>query len=435
MIAKLTGNKLRNSWAWLNQPYAFLDRALLQHGQTFLLDLPIMGESLITGDPTYIAEIIKNKHLIGGRGTRALRPLFGNDSLIILEGDAHQTRRQILAPFFKPSFVQQFDAVTHAVTAESIKTLKIQSIFSVATEVRKITLTVIIRLIFGHLGVEKETHLAKLVNQYCGSFHNPLNLFIKIFHINLGRVTPWGRLVTNRKALYHFIVAEIGLRKNAAYLPQPCLLDGLIDENRNTSAEIPVASIFNEVLSLLLFGHDTTAVTMAWLFLHVYQNPDTHHQLVADTADPQQVMNNLGQDKSTYLKSCIFESMRLSPVVVHLTRVAEQDTEILGQPIPMNSHVIPCVYLAQHNPDVFPAPYDYKPERFAPGKDYHHAFFPFGFAARKCIGEHLALRQMQIILASFIQGLEMDLDHNFDYSPKRQMLLIGPNHGTLLRIH
>ncbi len=434
MIPRISGNKLLNSISWLNHPYEFLDRALEQYGLTFTLNMPTLGNALVTGDPAYISEIIKNKHLIGGRGTRVLRPLLGDDSLIILEGHTHFSRRQILTPFFKTSYIRQFDSLTFTATLDAIEKLDKNACFSVFHTVRQITLKTIIRLIFGTMAQEKEKTLTQLVDAYCASFQNPLFLFLKILHFNLGKFSPWGRLQQNKKALYKFIMDEIEQRNAVPDLKPSNLLNELIFAAHQQKANLDNDSIFNEVLSLLLFGHDTNAVTMSWLFYHVYQNSDIHTKLKANTGNPQQVAEDLGPDNRNFLKACILESMRLCPVVVHLTRVAEQDTLLLERTVKSGDKILPCTYLAHHNPDIFNTPYAYKPQRFMSDKEYYHSFFPFGFGARKCIGEQLALRQMQIILSTFIRETHLELDANFKCNPERQLLLIGPTHGTMMRV-
>lgn len=431
MIPKITGNKITNSFAWLNQPYNLLDKALDKHGLTFIIDLPGMGESLITGDPGYISELIRNRDLIGGRGTQALRPLFGNDSLIILEGDTHHIRRQMLLPFFKSANISKFDQLTLEITHKEIQNLP--NSFSISSVISRITLKVIIRLIFGEISAQNEAKLMRLINNYYYSFKNPLFLFSKALHFNFGRFSPWGRLILNRKSLYKFIIEEIEQRKTHVNENTNCLLDELIHSSKESVSPLSNDSIFNEVLSLLLFGHDTSAVTMAWLFHHVYQQTDILHKLQIDIPETEQLIDNINQNKSTYLKSCIQESMRLCPVVVHLTRVAEKNTTLCGLNIKKNSRVLPSAYLAHHNPNVFTQPYSFQPDRFMGQHDYQYSFFPFGFGSRKCIGEHLALRQMQLIFASFIKKSELMLDPAYPVKPERQMLLIGPSHGTMMR--
>lgn len=248
MIPKIRSNKIINSYSWLFHPYEFLDRALENYGLTFLLDMPTMGESLVTGDPAYVSEIIKNKNLIGGRGTQAIRPLMGDDSLIILEGDTHNTRRQILLPFFKLKNIKKFDDLTLNKTLNEIQKLNKNDSFSVFATVRQITLKVIIQLIFGALPAEKQELITRLVNDYYFSFKNPLYLFVKPLHFNFGKFSPWGRLVRNKKALNKFIIEELKLQKSHKNLNPTNLLDELIISSESSEAKLSNDSIFNDVV-------------------------------------------------------------------------------------------------------------------------------------------------------------------------------------------
>jgi cytochrome P450 family 110 len=105
MIAALSGLE------WLKSPYRFLDRRLDRGELTFRMKLPVLGQCLVTGEPDFIAQITRDKALIGGRGTQALRPVVGDDSLIVLEGDRHEEHRSVMLPLFFSADPTRHDAL------------------------------------------------------------------------------------------------------------------------------------------------------------------------------------------------------------------------------------------------------------------------------------------------------------------------------------
>jgi len=430
---RLGGSFFTNSYRWLRDPYLLLDTAYAENGLTFEARLPVVGKVLISGDPDLIQETIRNRHLVGGRGTRALRPILGDDSLIILEGKAHTARKLLLTASLQPKTLQQYDQLTIESCLREIEQLPRHSAFSAFEVVRKVTLRSIILLLFGRLQQDKQNQISELINDYMNAFRNPLFLFVKPLQQDWGGLSPWGRLLRRRTNLRQFIDTEIDGHRQG-HRQSDCLLGRMVEVASNSSKNISDESIFNELLGLLLFGHDTSAVTMAWLFYHVYSQQLVLETIQNEIAGTEHVNNYLGTMQPSYLRSCIMESMRLCPVVVHLTRVATCETQLGLQMLQTGDKVLPSAYLAQRNPQVFPEPGKFNPARFLNDEDYGYSFFPLGFGARKCIGEHLALRQMQIILYCFVSQTNLELDFGYRARPKRKMLLIGPHSGTLLRV-
>jgi unspecific monooxygenase len=246
-------------------------------------------------------------------------------------------------------------------------------------------------------------------------------LFLKPLHLNLGRFTPWGRAILNRERLVRYIAAQIEWQRQS-----PCE-DGSILAHivqKSEAETLSVEQICAELLALLIFGHETGAAAIAWAFAHIYQRPDVLAGIKQEAFS--------GGEVQPYLEACINESMRLCPVVVQLIRVAEKDLVLANHAIKTGETVIPCTYLAHHNPDVFPRPERFVPERFMNGARYPYSFFPFGFGARTCIGKPFMLRQMPLIVSTIIQSTELALAPGYEPRPVRQMVLIVPKGGTLM---
>lgn len=420
------GSKLAIGRQWLRDPYAFLDATLARCGPTFYLPLPVAGDALVTGDPAWVADICSNRKLIGGRGNRALRHVLGPSSLILLEGEEHAMRRRAIAPRFRDRAAAHYDALTVQCTRDEIQRLVMGGPFAMLDVARRITLRVVVRMLFGQIPPAMETEVMGLVDAVRSSFKHPLFLFVEALHWDLGRLTPWGRLVRNRERLRTFVMTERNRRQKRELNADGGLLEDLVSaSHRDTSLHDD--AIFSEILSLLLFGHDTTAVTLAWVFYHVYSHEHVLTQL------QREVDADTGS-QTDYLDACICESMRLCPAVVHLTRVAACDCVIGGHSIKAGGRVFPCTYLAQRNPAAFAQPHLFRPERFLRRDLRSHDFFPFGLGDRRCIGEHLARRQMRLILQTFVRESRLVLDAPRAAKPVREMLIVGPANGAMMRM-
>jgi cytochrome P450 len=404
-----------DGYRWLVNPYGFLDAALRRRGLTFRVHLPVLGDVLMTGDPRLIAEIRQHRELSGGLGPSGLGAILGRRSLIMLDGDAHAARHRLVAPLFRGPGLAAHDELTVRLTREAFARLPRGRPFSLYAVLRRIGLKVMVRAMFGERGgIEAED----AVERFLGSFRNPLVLFCPALRVDAGPYSPWGRAVRNRRA-----VCDLIRRHVRAGGP------GLV--SRLAAGAIGEDDMVEEVLSLLLFGHDTAAATMAWAFAHIYGHAAAATR-VREEARTTGTDRPPDPDALPFLTACIKESMRLCPVVVHVSRTATADVRLGGFDIPRGRKVIPCTYLAQHNPAVFPDPYAFRPERFLSGRRFEHAFFPFGFGNRTCVGEPFAMRQMLLVIAT-ASAAGLELVPGYWPGPVRQLVLIVPRGGTVMR--
>lgn len=416
---------IRDGYRWLVDPYRLLDGALQRHGLTFRIRLPVLGDVLMTGDPRLIAEIVRNQDLDGGKGAAVLGAILGRRSLIMLKSEVHAARHRLIAPLFRGESLPGHDELTIRLTQETLGRLSRGQTFSLYSVVREIGLKAMVAAMFGvgDVADEAEGKAARFLN----SFHNPLILFCPALRVDAGAWSPWGRALRNRRVLCDLIRREIRACRDAP--SAPTILQRLVAAAASSLGE---DDLIEEVLSLLLFGHDTAAATMAWAFAHIYSDRQVVERIrgaatgAGDGVPPD-------AESLTFLGACINESMRLCPVVVHLSRTASADVRLGPHPIRRGEKVIPCTYLAQHNAEVFPEPHAFRPERFLDGQRYEHAFFPFGFGSRTCVGKPFAMRQMLLVLATAVQSVELELAPGYQPTPARQLVLIVPRGGTLMR--
>ncbi len=420
----MLGASLSNGYHWLAHPYSFLDAQRRRQGLSFQLDLPILGRSLVTGDPALVREIALHPELDSGRGIFALRAILGDRSLITLDGQEHRERRRMLAPAFNAGNIERYDAIMIEKTRAIIRELGRGKQFSFYEAARRISLSAIVRFIFGGIGPEEERSMEVLVEEFLTSFHNPLVLYLKLLQVNLGPASPWGRALRNRDSLRARILSEIGERRKGHRGPTGLL--AVLFESGTGPGDDDLAT---EVLSLLMFGHDTGAAAMAWVMAHLLKHPEEMERVRIEAQSQQ----DSGEPaRSLYLQACIRESMRLCPVVVNMTRVARRDLEIGSYRVREGERVLPCAYLAHHNEEVFPDAGRFVPERFLDEHNYGHAYFPFGIGGRLCLGEPFAMRQMALILSTFVAQAALEFAPGYEARPVRNLALIVPRHGTLV---
>jgi cytochrome P450 len=406
--------KLRASWNWLTAPYATLDAQRGRVGPTFWVDLALVGRALVTGEPALVREIAMRHDLEAGSGISALRAVLGERSLITLDGEDHAARRRLLAPLFRRD-LQALDGITIEATLEALHEIRTGGTFAVYDFARRISLRAIVRFLIPGSSAE-ETRTGHLIERFLLSFSSPLILFLRQFHVDAGPFSPWGRAVRNRDRLLDHLRAHVRAARRDDERP------GVLARIARDARDLSEDEIVHEALALLMFGHDTGAAALAWAFVHIWNHPEAVAR-VRDDHNP------------AYVQACLKESLRLSPVVVHVTRIAPRATRIGEWDVPAGSRIWPCAYLAQRDPDVFPDPTAFRPERFLGGKTYDGSWFPFGLGARLCIGSHFALRQMELITATTARTAELALAPGYEPLPVRRLVLIVPRGGGRVRLH
>ena len=432
--------KLRTSLAWLRSPYALLDQHLARGELSFRLNLPMLGNSLVTGDPAHIAAIVRNRDLIGGRGTQALRPVVGDHSLIVLEGADHERHRNLMLPHFFSADFAQYDALTRKWTQQALQGLSTEP-FSGMQLMAGITLNVIIEILFGALPAARHEHAVALVKRWLASFSSPAILFLKPLQINLGQHSGWGRFLRNRQALHHFIADLILAADTSCPATQPAqpgqpgfrgVLGALLAQRRQGAITLSDAELISQMVTFLMFGHDTSAAAMGWFFHHVWRDEACLQALQQEQSQPG---TSGAPEQMPLLRSALFESMRLSPVVVHLTRHALCATRVGEWAVASGQRVLPCMYLAQRNPALFPEPQRFDPRRFLQMQSkWRYGFFPFGLGNRLCAGMPFAQRQMMLLASEVLQSVKLVLHAPESVKPTRHMVLIVPSGGPLLRV-
>ncbi len=402
-------SSIKNGINWIKNPYDALDKLSRSNGRAFWLSLPGFGRVFIAGTPSLIEAIRKEPALTGGIGMTFLRPVLGENSVIMLHGNEHKCRRHQLAPLFNEVFFDHAEELTERYAQEEI--FQASGIISAHSLFSKINLRVITELLVPKENESQQKEISSAVEKFLTSFSNPLFLFAKPLQVSYKGRTPWDRMRKNRNELVSLI--EPTVKEHPVF------------------GQLPKDTAIEEIIALILFGHETAASAGAWFIYHLLSHPSVTNALLLESAP------------SASWEAAINESMRLCPTVVHLTRVATSDTTLTYQDahgeeatvlFRKGEKILPCSYLSQRDPAVFPDPDLFEPKRFSNGESlFRNSFFPFGFGARICIGKHLALRQMQIIASTLLTTRSVTLV-NKNLGPERNQVVIMPKKGCLIKL-
>jgi cytochrome P450 len=306
----------------------------------------------------------------------------------------------MVAPSFRGAVLERYAEMLACVAQAHARALPIGVPSSGHALVHGIALESIARVMFGSDPNVVSESIAR-IGSFLRSFHSPLVLFVRPLQVDLGRASPWGRALRHREALR----ALCRERMDSG--------EGLVSELAVRAPALDREALVTEVLALLLFGHDTGAAQMAWALCHLLQ----HGQAERARQDP------------AWLLACLRESMRLCPVVAHLTRVAREPLRLGDFDIPQGGRVCPSPWLAQHNPALWPDPERFDPARFAGPPIPAHAWFPFGLGRRVCVGMPFVMRQMQLVLKTLLSEVRLALAPGYAPAPVRRLVLVVPSEG------
>ena len=404
---------IRNAASWYRDPYGFLDQRIALGQYDFRVDLPGSDRAMFVGSPELIDEVVRNKRLVGGEGLRFVQPFTGPRALIVISGAAHQNRRRPIQKIFFQDNDRWMIELTEKYFARVARELKAKQVFPLVEFYEQVTLHTIIEYV---LGVSESEHEAiyRLLKEWMGSFKSPIWLFVKPLQRNFGLLTPWGRFLRGREAVWSWIDDKV--QKSVS--DSRSVLARLIAERNNGNLQISNEDLVWQCTELLLFGHDTTACGSAWAAMHLLDNSKIQAKEL---------------ESSIYREAFIKEALRITPMVVHVTREAVEDTRVGGETICKGQKVFPCAYLAHHHRDLYDHPEIFDPRRFMAEKPLpRNSYFPFGLGGRICVGMPFALRQMDILLRRTLEYGKLSKASHEKTRPERKFILMAPQNGGLV---
>lgn len=348
---------------------------------------------LLVWQPELVNDLFRSASRVRLAGSSTLEPLVGPSSLLFANGQRHAAYRKVIGRQLRGRQLMSYHETIRKTVESAVHRLAPQTTVNVAEWARGITLRIIAQITFGRADEAFLAYFMAWTNTALGSPQR--TLAYRYLRPPIALPSPWRTFLRRRAALAGSIVR--GIRDNR--------YSGLV--TTLLGAEPPLADItdddlVDQVLSLLFAGHETTATALTsalcWL--------DTDPRLRSDLLDE---LNASDSDGSTapdlpLLNALCLETLRISPpAMVAGNRVLLADTALAARQLPAGTRLTPCIYLAHRQPDIYPAPNHFTPERFLDQRLPTHTFFPFGGGTRRCLGADLALLELRMTLAVLLR--------------------------------
>ncbi|MEM1414513.1 MAG: cytochrome P450 [Myxococcota bacterium] len=424
---------------FLFDPGGFMRGAAASHGTPLTMRVGGLPPVVQFVQPDDVREVFAGSPdaLHAGKANRVLEPFLGEWSVLLLDGARHRSQRKLLLPPFRGERMRAYGAAMIDVTRRAMERWPRASsggaVIQVQQGTQDITLDIILRTVFGQReGVEERELRGRLVAMLSIA-DNPLWV-VRALQRDLGPRSPWGRFLRARAEVFRRLDADLAERRAAGRRSED-IVSLLLDAWHEDGTPMSDAEIRDELLTLLVAGHETTATALSWTLHRLSRHPEVlravHGELDAVYGAAEVGPERLGELR--LLDAVIKETLRVHPVVPGVGRFLMAPQRIGAWDLPAGVVAGCSVILAHENPSSWPEPRAYRPERFLEGRPPAFAFFPFGGGARRCIGEAFALYEMRAVLATVLRELVPVAAPGVRIRPVRRNVTLSPSGGCPLR--
>jgi cytochrome P450 len=417
-------------------PYASIRHSIAHWGTRATVRAFGQGTMVVFSEPDAIKEIFTDdgETLRSGEATAPLLgPILGWHSILLMDGARHLRERRLMGPPFHGERMHVYGQIMREIADRRIDGWTAGRPFPIHKEMQAITLDVILRAVFG---VDEGAVFARLrerLARFLALADRPTAAFLSLppFQLDLGRFSPWGRFVRDRAEVHAMLLDEIAHRRAAGTAGRTDILSLLVDARDEHGAPMHDQELLDEMFTLLMAGHETTATSLAWIFHHILPRPDVLEKLRAEldrvvgggAVQPEHV------PQLEYLEAVMKESSRLTPVATNVVRRLHAPVRIGGIDLPAGINVSASIYGTHHRADLWPDPERFDPGRFLSGRPGPNTFFPFGGGVRRCIGAAFATYELKIVLAAVLSRVDLRIAPGYRMRPVLRAVTIAPSRG------
>ena len=381
----------------------FVFRARRELGEVFLFRGIVDDEiDAITCHPDHVRSLFtaRPEDAPSLTGESPLRPIVGPNSVLTATGPRHMRQRKLLLPPFHGEAVQRYTEMIAEAADREIDSWPVGEPFALAPRMQAITLDVIMAGIFGIEGTPgkgtPEYGLRQTIRRAVNLSTRPEAQLFEL--LNLGSDEPVGptRLFLSQLDRHMYAVIEA---RRAGAAQRTDILSLLLEAETEDGERLTDQELRDELLTLVLAGHETTANSLAWAFERLLRHPAAYDRLrdVARSDD----------DPDGYLEATIHEVMRSRPVIPIIGRKVTVPWQLGEYRMPAGSAILMSILLLHHREDVYPDPFAFRPERFVGRKPGTYTWIPFGGGIRRCLGAALAMAEQRVVLSAIARRTDL----------------------------
>ncbi len=358
-----------------------------------------------------------------GEGNAILGPVMGEHSVLLLDEAAHLRVRRLLMPAFHGPALRGYRELIGELTRDELTRWPTGEPFRVHDRTAALTLEIILQVVFGVTDNARLAELRPVVEQVVNI--SPL-VMLGWFYPRLRGRWPWRRFFQIQRDLDRLLYCEIAERRAAEDLAtRTDVLSQLLRISApDDGAGLTDAELRDNLITLLLAGHETTATALAWACHELARNPDVQRvaQRAADAGDEE------------YLEAVAKEAMRLHPIIYEVARRVTEPIEVGGYRVPAGATVLPAIGLVQSDPQAHRTPARFDPNRFLGEQPAANTWIPFGGGVRRCLGAGFSLLEAGIVLGELLRRFELTPAAAGDEQPRPRNITLAPARGATVRL-
>jgi cytochrome P450 len=406
-----------------------------RYGSIFTMRLGAIGTAVLVSEPEHIRQIFTGDpdQLHAGEANVVLRPLVGDYSVLLLDGAEHLRHRRLMLPPFHGERMRLYGATMQAVSERTFARWPEGEAFRLHSHAQSITLEVIMRTVFGLSDGPELDDLADALRRLLSRADSRSSqlMMLPALQRDWGAWSPYGRFMRDRARADDLIYHVIARRRRAREQRDDvlALLLAAADEQGRPLGDVELR---DELMTLLVAGHETTATALCWLVERVLSHPDVHARVLREL---DEVLDGarLGPDhfaRLDYLDAVIRETLRLRPVIPLVGRMLTTPLALGGYDLPAGVVIAPSIYLTHRDPALYPEPEAFRPERFLGTRIDPYAWLPFGGGIRRCLGMSFALYELKVVAATLFSQMSLELAQATPVRIVRRSITFAPELGT-----
>jgi cytochrome P450 len=366
-----------------------------RYGDSFTLRIANEGVWVFVSDPDSIKAVFTGdpRLLHAGEANVVLLPVLGSNSVLLLDEGAHMRQRKLMLPSFHGDRLRGYAETMRDVTEEAIGAWPLGKPLATRPLMQALTLEIIMRTVFGVQDEDRKARLGAALSELLRWGTDPRRVALGIA-LGPQRVIRLGLYRRVLEPADDAIYEEIAARRAAGGLEErDDVMSLLLQARHEDDTPMSDQELRDELITLLVAGHETTATGLAWALERLVRHPDA--------------LERLREGDDDYADAVVKETLRLrSPIGIVLRKLREP-MELGGRLLPAGVNVVPCIYLMHRRADIYPDPLAFRPERFLEGQGGTYTWIPFGGGVRRCLGASFAQLEMRIALQTLAGRLDL----------------------------